>query len=100
MAFLLMLLAPNIAWTHYFVFLLPVMAVVLAERPSDSIAPAALVAIAFALCCRPILAPQDQPPTTTNALVVAIPAFAAVTMAAALFGTAYSNARSRPQSGD
>jgi hypothetical protein len=96
MAFLLMLFAPNIAWTHYYVFLLPVMAIVLAEQRAGSVAPAAMVAIAFALCCRPILSPQDQPPTTTSALLVAIPILAALVLAIALFGTAYVNAR-RPQ---
>jgi len=96
MAFLLMLLAPNIAWTHYFVFLLPVMAAVLAARSRESIAPAVVVVAAFALCCRPFLAAQDQPPTTQHALLIAMPALAAVALAVALFEVARTNA-ARPR---
>jgi hypothetical protein len=91
MAFVLMLLAPNIAWTHYFVFLLPVMAIVLAERRAGSIAPCLAVAIAFALCCRPILPGQDQPPSTTSALLVSLPAVAAVILAIAACRETYAN---------
>jgi alpha-1,2-mannosyltransferase len=61
-ALLGMLLIPNIAWTHYFVFLLPVMAIVWSQRPRRSRAPLILAAIALVLCMRPVLPPQEIVP--------------------------------------
>jgi hypothetical protein len=87
-AFLLILLAPNIAWTHYFVFLLPVLTVVLIEARGDSRVPVALAALAFVLCCRPILAAQEQIPATDSLRLMSTPTIAAFAAAVALFWTA------------
>ena len=78
-ALLFMLLAPNIAWTHYFVFLLPVMAIVVAES-GGTVAPRIAAAAAFVLCCRPLLAPQDVPYLSTSSLFVSGPAIAALVL--------------------
>jgi alpha-1,2-mannosyltransferase len=79
--FVLMLLAPNIAWTHYFVFLIPGIVVLAADaRGLD----AAVAAAAVALCSRPFIAAQQQAPAATNAVAVAAPTFAALLIAAAL----------------
>ena len=87
LAFLAILLAPNIAWTHYFVFLLPVLAVVVAQRRAGSRTPIALGIVAFALCCRPVLAAQDQLPSTASLLLVSTPTIAAFAAALAVFWT-------------
>jgi alpha-1,2-mannosyltransferase len=85
LALLAMLLVPNIAWTHYFVFLIPVAAIVIALRRSGDLATVAMPAVAIALCCRPFLAPQNlEPPNVHNTLLISLPTFAAVLMFAAL----------------
>ena len=85
MAFLAMLLVPNIAWTHYFVFLVPVAAIVLAMRRPGDASSTVLTGLAIALCCRPLLPRQDLAATTLHHLVLmSLPTVAAVTMFCAL----------------
>ncbi len=93
-ALLFMLLAPNIAWTHYFVFLLPVIAIVMAwaGRP---IVPRIAAAIAFAVCCRPLLAPQDVPAWAVTSPLVSGPAIAALVLWGALLWIAPARGASR-----
>ena len=89
MAFLAMLLVPNIAWTHYFVFLIPVGAIALAMRRPGDVSSTVLTAVAIALCCRPLLPRQDLAATTLHNLVLmALPTIAAVTMFVALVNVA------------
>jgi hypothetical protein len=74
-ALLAMLAVPNIAWSHYFVFLLPVMAIAVNHRASRE----SLLAAggAFLLCVRPLVAPQELPPVwATNALQISGPTVA------------------------
>jgi hypothetical protein len=85
LGFLAILLAPNIAWTHYFVFLLPVAAVLVAQHRAGSWAPIALGAVAIALCCRPVLAAQDRLPSTASLLLVSMPTIAALVAALGVF---------------
>lgn len=54
-----MLVAPGIAWTHYFVFLLPVMAVVVRDWPGRSRGGWGIVTASFLMCCRPWLPAQE-----------------------------------------
>jgi alpha-1,2-mannosyltransferase len=85
LALVAMLLVPNIAWTHYFVFLIPVAAIVIAMRQSDDVATLVMLAVAIALCCRPLLAPQNlEPASVHNTLLISLPTFAAVLMCTAL----------------
>jgi hypothetical protein len=85
MAFLTMLLVPNIAWTHYFVFLVPVAAIALAMRRRDDASSMILAVVAIALCCRPLLPRQDLGPTNLHNLVLmSLPTLAALAMFCAL----------------
>jgi alpha-1,2-mannosyltransferase len=85
MALLAMLLVPNIAWTHYFVFLIPVGAIALAMRRPGDASSLILAAVAIALCCRPLLPRQDLAASTLHNLVLmSLPTIAAVTMFCAL----------------
>jgi len=85
MALLAMLLVPNIAWTHYFVFLVPVAAIALAMRRRDDALSALLAAVAIALCCRPLLARQDLGAANLHNLVLmSLPTVAALAMFFAL----------------
>lgn len=86
-AFLALLLVPNIAWTHYFVFLLPVLAAVAVARAGSPLT-LTLSALAFLLCCRPVLAAQDQLPSTASLLLVSTPTVAAFVAAIAVFFSA------------
>lgn len=78
-ALLAMLLVPGVAWTHYFVFLLPVIAVTLSVRTAGAFVPVA-AGMAFALCCRPLLTPQSTPDHWAAALAVGAPTVAAVAL--------------------
>jgi len=89
MAFLAMLLVPNIGWTHYFVFLIPVGAITLAMRRRDHASSMTLAAVAIALCCRPLLPRQDLGAATLHhLLLMSLPTFAALAMFAALVNAA------------
>jgi alpha-1,2-mannosyltransferase len=84
-AFLGMLLIPNIAWTHYFVFLLPVMAIVWSQRSRRSPAPLILAAIALVLCLRPMLPPQEVvPANVATPWLISGPTVAALLLTMAL----------------
>jgi hypothetical protein len=57
------------AWTHYIVFLLSVLVIVIAQGPRRSIVPAVPERASFLLCSRPVLTPQDiQPPVSATCL--------------------------------
>jgi hypothetical protein len=88
MAMLIMLLAPNIAWTHYFVFLLPVMAVVIGRSRGESLLALALTGGAFALCSWPLVVAQDAVPVGVgSALELSGPTIAAAALTVALLQT-------------
>ena len=78
-AVLAMLLVPGVAWTHYFVFLLPVIGVMLSVRTAGAFVPVA-AGMAFALCCRPLLMPQSTPEHWAATLAVGAPTIAAVAL--------------------
>lgn len=85
-AFLLMLVAPNVSWTHYFVFLLPPIAV-LCKWVSNQLVGARFVAgAAFVWCCRPVLMAQDAPDVSQGLLRVGLPTLALLTVWGALCG--------------
>lgn len=53
---LVMLLAPVLSWTHYWVFLLPAAGIVLRAAPAGAQFPVRMVALlSVAFCCRPLL---------------------------------------------
>jgi hypothetical protein len=88
-AILCMLLIPNIAWTHYFVFLLPPIAVVLSESPRARV-PCTLVSVGYLLCCRPFLAAQSRVPAIgDSATGLSMPTLATAAAACALFYVTY-----------
>jgi alpha-1,2-mannosyltransferase len=88
-ALLAMLLAPNIAWTHYFVFLIPVAAAIIAMRKPDDVPVLVLLAVAIALCSRPLLAPQNlEPAAFHNPLLLSLPTFSALLLFAAVLRVA------------
>jgi hypothetical protein len=98
-AFLSMLLVPNISWTHYFVFLLPVIAIVLARRAPGFMAPVVLAGVAFVLCCRPFLLPQKYIPSTVqSAFAISLPTIAALALVGALLLVASRTAPARSTS--
>jgi alpha-1,2-mannosyltransferase len=97
-ALIAMLLIPNIAWTHYFVFLLPIAAMVFAWRPAIGHGPAAVATAACLLCMRPILPPQHVlPSAAANVWRMSAPTLAAGLLAIALFWIAW---RERPGTED
>lgn len=94
-ALLVILLVPNIAWTHYFVLLVPVGMLALArtETPRARALVGAACAFAYALCARPIAPDESQFPTHRG-LVIVGPTLAAAVMAIVLSSLAF-RARSR-----
>jgi hypothetical protein len=75
-ALLLTLLGPTIAWTHYFVFLLPVIAIVFAQ--TRALGARVLAVSAFMLCCWPLLPVQHVQTSSELAIRVAGPTLAAL----------------------
>ena len=89
-ALIAMLLIPNIAWTHYFVFLLPIAAMVFGWRPAIGHGPAAVATAACLLCMRPILPSQHVlPSAAANVWRMSAPTLAAGLLAIALFWIAW-----------
>ncbi len=78
LAFVTILLVPSIAWTHYFVLLLPVVAIAASRRPLPG-APGvyAALTLAFLLCSR-LLIPDQTAFSPAAHHVVAGPTFAAL----------------------
>jgi alpha-1,2-mannosyltransferase len=76
-AFVVILLAPTIAWTHYFVALLPVFAALVAARRALWLP----VAAAAALLCRPLVPSQNHWPGR-GPLALSLPTLAALLGAA------------------
>ena len=100
LALLAMLLVPNIAWTHYFVFLIPIAAIVVAMREADDLPVLVLVAVAIALCSRPLLEPQNVAPAASHdPLLLSLPTFAAVVMFVAVLRAAGGHAPLRSNAG-
>jgi hypothetical protein len=97
-AYLAMLLLPGISWSHYFVFLVPVMMVVAVHWPGAGVrAPGWLVvAGAFALCCRPLFPPQHVTPPAFVWPRMAGPTLSAVLLAFALTWVAVAIGRATP----
>jgi hypothetical protein len=95
-AFLLMLLAPNIAWTHYFVFLLPVVAILVAMSDRTPI-PALAATVALALCSRPLLMEQNRQPSVSSPWLVSTPALAALLLGAVLSWLALTRPRTQDE---
>jgi len=61
-ALAVMLLAPSLSWSHYFLLLLPALVAGWAAAPARTRGPVGvLVAVAFGLCCRPIMPDQVRP---------------------------------------
>ena len=83
-AILTILIAPNIAWTHYFVLLIPVAAIVIATRPVGSRFASICAAVALAVCCWPLMPIQNTVPTGSSAAALAIPCASALLLWAAL----------------
>jgi hypothetical protein len=79
LAFIIILLAPSISWTHYFVYLLPVAAIVAVHARS---LPRVLAALSIVLCCRPLLAVQSS--FRADQMFLPLPTIAAALMAASL----------------
>jgi hypothetical protein len=88
LAWTAMLIAPGIAWTHYFVFLLPVMAVVARDWPGRTRkAGWGIAGASFVMCCRAWLPAQERPMIVSGAVELARasgPTLAAVLLGAAL----------------
>jgi hypothetical protein len=79
-SFLLLLLAPTISWTHYFVFLIPLAMVTfraLRLRGMDARLAAVLGLGPLVLCVRPLIPAQDEPLLLTPHTFVAGPTVAA-----------------------
>ena len=101
LALLLLLLIPNISWTHYFVFALPVIAIVLRLRARGERMPILAVAIAFAFLCRPLLSPQYQPPSLWGApLSISLPTIATILLFMTLVALAIARSRQRLTPGE
>jgi hypothetical protein len=84
---LLILLLPNIAWTHYFVLLLPAMATVLQRDGRRSLTGLLIVGAAWAACARPIVPPQSLLPAIGPHLLAAGPTWAALILFVAIIAS-------------
>jgi alpha-1,2-mannosyltransferase len=96
LAILVILLVPNIAWTHYFVLLLPVMATVLRIHGTTSKVGLTLVSAAFLACARPILPAQELLPATGPHLVASGPTWAALLLFLGITGAHVRSPRTSP----
>jgi hypothetical protein len=95
MAFLLILLAPSLAWTHYFVYLLPVAAIA-AAAGGWRVAPFA--AAALALCCRPLI-PTQYTFRPADWQIISSPTLAALAFGALLLAVLVRAGVSNPWKG-
>lgn len=94
--FLGLLLGPNIAWTHYFVFLLPVISIAAANPSSNGRTPLLLALVGFVLCSRPLLPAQHIPPSLHAPLLLSGPTLAAAALFIALLVLARREAITQP----
>jgi alpha-1,2-mannosyltransferase len=94
-AFALMLLVPNIAWTHYFVFLLPAIAAAFSCWSGSRSALWALAAGVLVPCSSLILARQDPLPVNANVLRLFAPTISLAVLVATLFLAAHRGEHAR-----
>jgi hypothetical protein len=96
---LLILLLPNIAWTHYFVLLLPAMATVLQRHCRRPLIGLLIVGAAWAACARPIVPPQNLLPTVGPHLLASGPTWAAMILFVAIIASARRRPSRTPSTG-
>jgi hypothetical protein len=84
LGFILMLLVPNVAWTHYFLFLLPGIGVLLSAVGPQARLIRAIGFVAFAMCCRFVIPAQEYLPAMGAHLLSTAPTLAAALVAATL----------------
>jgi hypothetical protein len=92
--FVFVLLAPTIAWSHYFVALVPVLAALAGAGAHRQAGLAVAMAAALALLCRPLVPAQDVL-RATGSQVIAAPTLAALLLAVVLLVVLRTCAASR-----
>jgi alpha-1,2-mannosyltransferase len=95
LAFVGMLLVPNVAWTHYFLFLLPGIGVLLSTTGPTARLVRTTGLVAFALCCRFVIPAQEYLPAMGAHVLSTAPTLAAALVAAALLWRPHAQAAVR-----